>query len=158
MLIAWAIGGPVFGALSDRLGLRRPLYIAGSGIIVLCWGLIVVWPDMPLTLLITLLILSGFASGCMIIGFAFAKESVPGRLAGTVSGVVNMGVMMGPMFLQPAVGWMLDRGWQTELLHGVRVFGVSAYQSGFLLLLAWAIASLLLVLFTRETGATQAVH
>jgi MFS family permease len=59
-----------------------------------------------LAALIALLVLIGFASGCMIIGFAFAKESVPGRLGGTASGIANMGVMVGPMLLQPAVGWL----------------------------------------------------
>jgi len=155
MLVAWAVGGPAFGALSDRLGRRKPLYIAGCAIIALSWSLIVLVPQLHTQVLIFLLLLSGFASGCMIIGFAFAKESVPGRLAGTVSGVVNMGVMMGPMILQPAVGWMLDRGWQTELLAGVRVFGISAYQSSFLLMMVWSFVSLVLILFTRETSAMQ---
>lgn len=157
MLIAWAIGGPTFGALSDRIGLRKPLYILGCALMALGWGLVVAFPMMPIMLLMILLLVIGFASGCMIIGFAFAKETVPGRLAGTVSGVVNMGVMMGPMLLQPAVGWMLDRGWQTELLDGVPVFGISAYQSGFLLMALWAFASFVLILFSEETGA-QDVH
>ena len=29
MLIVWAIGGPVFGTVSDRMGRRKPLYILG---------------------------------------------------------------------------------------------------------------------------------
>jgi hypothetical protein len=32
---------------------------------------------------------------------------------------VNMGVMMGPMLLQPAVGWILDRKWQGEVINGL---------------------------------------
>jgi hypothetical protein len=58
-----------------------------------------------------MLLVTGFSSGCIIITFAFAKESVPADLSGTVSGVVNMGVMMGPTLLQPAVGWVLDLKW-----------------------------------------------
>lgn len=153
MLISWAIGGPIFGAYSDRIGLRKPLYVIGCSVIAMGWSTIVLVSDMPSVLLISLLLVIGFASGCMIIGFAFAKESVPAHRAGTVSGIVNMGVMMGPMILQPAVGWMLDRGWQGETINGVKVYNESVYQSGFMLMAGWAIVSFILVLFTLETKA-----
>jgi hypothetical protein len=87
----------------------------------------------------------------MIISFAFAKESVPAQLTGTVTGVANMGVMMGPMLLQPAIGWMLDRHWQGALADGIRVYGLEAYQAGFGLMIAWAALSVVLLVFTRET-------
>jgi len=153
MLIAWAIGGPLFGAWSDRIGKRKPLYLAGLMILVLCWLCITLMPQMNRLLLVALLVLSGFASGCMIIGFAFAKESVPARLSGTVSGVVNMGVMVGPMLLQPAVGWMLDRHWTGEMQGEVKIFSASAYQQGFILMLGWLLLALLLMVLTRETDA-----
>lgn len=151
MLITWAIGGPLFGAWSDRLGRRKPLYVFGSAFIAIAWLLVMFFPAMNTMLLIALLLLCGFASGCMIIGFAFGKESVPARLSGTVSGVVNMGVMMGPMILQPAVGWMLDRGWKGDTVGDVKIYSLSAYQGGFMLMAAWACAAFVLILFTRES-------
>ncbi len=153
MLISWAIGGPIFGALSDRLERRKPLYILGCAIIASGWGLLVLLPQMNTILLIILLLLIGFASGSMIIGFAFAKESVSGQLAGTVSGVVNMGVMAGPMLLQPAVGLMLDNFWTGEMHYGIKSYSLSAYQSGFILMAAWATLSFLLIIFSIETKA-----
>ena len=91
----------------------------------------------------------------MIIGFAFAKESVPARLSGTVSGIVNMGVMVGPMILQPSVGWILDRNWSGLTAGGVQIFGWNAYRTGFALMLAWAVCACLLILLTRETYCRQ---
>jgi MFS family permease len=151
LLVAWAVGGPVFGGLSDHLGHRKPLYALGCLVLLLGWGVILLLPTLPVWLLVLLLILVGFFSGNMIIGFAFAKESAPGYLAGTATGVVNMGVMMGPMLLQPAVGWMLDRHWQGALDNGVRIYSLEAYRSGFGLMLIWLALALLLILFTRET-------
>ena len=29
MMLCWAIGGPIFGGLSDKIGQRKPLYFAG---------------------------------------------------------------------------------------------------------------------------------
>ncbi len=91
----------------------------------------------------------------MIISFAFAKESVPLNRAGTVSGVVNMGVMMGPMILQPAVGWILDQNWQGQAVAGVRLYPLTAYQAGFSLMLAWLALGFVLLFFTRETRCNQ---
>jgi MFS family permease len=158
LLVAWAVGGPFFGWLSDRLGHRKRLYLIGCGIAVAGWTGILLGASMPLSLLVPLLVLTGFSSGAMIISFAFAKESVPMRLAGTVSGVVNMGVMTGPMVLQPAVGWLLDRMWRGEMISGVRVYDAGAYRSGFALMLAWIVLSFVLLLLTRETGCRQMVE
>ena len=151
LLVAWAIGGPVFGWLSDHLGHRKPLYVLGCVVLVIGWSVILLLPALPVWLLILLLLTVGFFSGNMIIGFAFAKESAPPYLAGTATGIVNMGVMMGPMLLQPGVGWILDRYWQGDMQNGVRLYSQEAYQNGFGLMLAWLALALLLILFTRET-------
>ena len=138
LLVAWAIGSPIFGGLSDRMGRRKPLYLIGCALTLIGWGFIIYYPDLPVVWLTVLLLITGFASGSMIIGFAFAKESVPLRLAGTVSGITNMGVMMGPTLLQPAVGWVLDHRWQGGMLAGVRIYDLDAYRAGFSLMMAWA--------------------
>ena len=91
----------------------------------------------------------------MIISFAFAKESVPLPLAGTISGVVNMGVMLGPTILQPATGWVLDLKWQGGMVAGARVYGLEAYQAGFTLMVAWLVLALVLLFFTKETHCRQ---
>ncbi len=157
LLVAWAIGGPVFGGLSDRIGRRKPLYFLGCALAVVGWSAILFIPALPIFMLTIILVITGFASGCMIISFAFAKESVPAHLAGTVNGVINMGVISGPTLLQPAVGWMLDRNWTGELLQGIRVYDLAAYRAGFLLMLVWALVSLALLFFTRETRCRQMV-
>ena len=157
LLVAWAIGGPVFGGLSDRIGRRKPLYFLGCVLAVVGWSVILFIPDLPIFLLAVMLVITGFASGCMIISFAFAKESVPAHLAGTVNGVINMGVISGPTLLQPAVGWMLDRNWDGTLVQGVRIYDLTAYRTSFLLMLVWALLSLALLFFTRETRCRQIV-
>jgi MFS family permease len=155
LLIAWALGGPILGAWSDRIGKRKPIYAAGCSLAMMGWAIVLFIPHLAFPLLFTLLLLTGFSSGSMIIGFAFIKESVPPIYAGTVSGICNMGVMVGPMVLQPAIGWVLDRQWRGEIIKGVRIYDLSAYRKGFLLMLTWSILAAVLILFTRETDCRQ---
>ena len=155
LMVAWAIGGPVFGWLSDRLQNRKGLYLGGCALAVAGWMTIILLPGLSLPLMTLTILATGFSSGCMILSFAFAKESVPRELAGTISGVINMGVMSGPMILQPAVGHLLDRLWTGEMADGIRLYTAESYRQGFALMLAWIILSLLLLLFTKETGCRQ---
>jgi MFS family permease len=157
LLVAWAIGSPILGGLSDRIGRRKPLYLIGCALALTGWCFIIFYPDLPVAWLVALLLIIGFASGSMIISFAFARESVPPHLAGTVSGITNMGVMMGPTLLQPAVGWVLDRTWQGNMLAGVRIYSLDAYRAGFALMIAWAALALVLLLFTKETRCRQVI-
>lgn len=155
MLLSWAVGGPVCGNISDRYGRRKPIYMAGCAAIAVAWALAIFLPGLPLAMLITLLMVIGFASGGIIIGFAFVKESVPSKLAGTAAGVCNMGVMVGPMLLQPAVGWVLDSRWQGTTEAGARIYEFAAYKAGFSLMLAWALVALICLALSRETHCRQ---
>jgi sugar phosphate permease len=154
LMAAWAIGGPVFGAASDRIGRRKPLYVMGLLLVTVSWA-VLLYASPPRPLLPVLLVAVGFFSGCMMPGFAFAKESVPAPLAGTVSGVVNTGVMVGPMILQPSIGWVLDRLWGGAMQDGARVYELAAYRTGFALMIAWLVGSVVAILFTRDTHCRQ---
>jgi sugar phosphate permease len=152
LLIGWAMGGPVFGWLSDRMGKRKPLYIMGNLIVALGWALVLFNETLSFSQLGIALWVTGFFSGCMIISFAFASESVPRALSGTVSGLTNMGVMIGPMLLQPVVGKILDHYWTGTMNQGVRIYSLNAYETGFIPMMAWVILSIVFLIFTKETN------
>ena len=154
LLLAWALGGPLLGAWSQRLGRRKPLYVLTTVLALGGWAAIVLLA-LPLWLLVLMLVAVGFVSGNIIIGFAWAKESVPLRLTGTASGFCNMGPLMGGMLLQPGVGWLLDRHWQGAQREGARIYDAAAYQAGFALILVAIGMSLLLILFARESRCVQ---
>ncbi|KJS33244.1 MAG: MFS transporter [Desulfatitalea sp. BRH_c12] len=155
LLVCLALSGPIIGYLSDRWQRRKPLFIIGCAATLVGWSVVWLIPDLPMWALVTALLLTGFFSGSMILTFAFAKESVPAEFSGTISGVINMGVMMGPMLMQPAVGWMLDHQWQGTVRDGVRIYSREAYQVGFSMILVWIVLSVILLFFTRETYCRQ---
>jgi nitrate/nitrite transporter NarK len=156
LLIAWAFGGPILGSLSERIGRRKPIYVATTVAALIGWA-VIIFISLPLWLLVVTLVFTGFVSGNLIIGFAFAKESVPARLMGTTSGVCNMGPLLGGMLLQPAVGLILDRYWLGVTSAGARIYDAAAYQAGFSLMFACVVLSLCLILFAKETYCKQTV-
>jgi len=155
IMIVWAGASPFFGWLSDRSGRRKPLLIAGQALAAVGWAVILFVPGLPMAALIALALASALCSATFIIIWPLSKESVPSRLAGTITGVLNMGNMFGATVLQPAVGWVLDRQWDGAMRDGVRVFNLEAYHAGFALMMGWVVLGLVLFCFTRETHCRQ---
>ena len=155
LLICYAAGGTLLGALSDRIGMRKPVMFAGSVVALLCWITILFVPQLPVWLLVSLVILVGLGSGSVIVGFAFVKESLPPQLAGTVTGVYNMGSILGAMILQPAIGWMLDLSWRGTLSGGVRIYDPAAYRSAFVLIIVFSVLAVLSIAATAEARPRQ---
>jgi MFS family permease len=155
LLVAWALGGPLLGNWTEHMGRRKPLYLISGAVALAGWAGVFFFAP-PLWLMVVLLAITGFASGNIIIGFAWARESLPLRLMGTASGVVNMGPLLGGILLQPGVGWMLDRGWRGELSGGVRLYDAATWQAGFTLLFVTVALALALVPFARESNCRQA--
>ncbi|MGE5615777.1 MAG: MFS transporter, partial [Bacillota bacterium] len=151
MLIAWSLASMAYGPLSERFGRRKPVFLFGLIASIAVWSLVLYVPGWSKASLVALLVAASVTSGAFIIAFAFAKESAPAHLGGTVSGFANMGAMLGGMAMQPVVGIVLDARWAGRSIDGVRVFDFEAYQAGFGLVIAWCAIGLLLLAFTRET-------
>ena len=155
LLICYAIGAIVLGLISDRIGRRKPVMLSSAIVATITWIPILFFPGIPLWLLIFLVIIVGLANGSVTLGFAFSKESVPPRFAGTATGIYNMGSILGAMILQPAIGWLLDRNWQGGLAAGVKIYDLAAYRSGFSLIIVLSTLSVLACALTSETHCRQ---
>ncbi len=155
MIVCWAAASPICGHLSDRFGKRKPIYVAGAFLASFGWGIMFYAPGLPLAAFIVVAALTSFSAGAVILGFAFAKESVPIRFMGTISGTVNAGNMIGPMLLQPGIGRILDSQWSGQAVNGARIYSVHDFQIAFLLVAGWALVTCLLTSMTRETNCRQ---
>ncbi len=151
LLVAWAVGGPLAGLWSDRIRQRKLPIVLGGAIASLLWVVVIFVPALPLPLLCGVLLAIGLASGVVVVGFAFAKESAPAMLAGTAGGIANMGNMFGGLVMQPVIGLLLDHAWQGAIQDGVRRYDSTAWQTGFSLMLVWIVLGSLLMCAARET-------
>jgi len=150
MLVAWAVGGPVAGAISDRLGRRKLPYLLVNLSAAVLWGIFLIG-RLPSGLLYALFAAIGLTSGGVIIGFAYSREANHPGASGAVGGVVNMGVLGIASILQPVLGYILDRHWDGTLAASARVYNAEAYSAAFFWFFVCAAASVLMVALTRET-------
>ena len=150
MLVLFAAGGPLFGVWSDRLQRRKLPFMVGAAVTIAGFAVLTAAPAAPLAVLVPLLLALSFGAGAMVLSFGFAKESAPLRLQGTVTGVVNAGVMVGTLIQMPVIGLILDAHWQGVTINGVRQYDVDAYRAGVGFLLAWLVVAFLLLSVTRE--------
>lgn len=151
MLLGFAIGGPLLGALSDRIGRRKLPYLGAALLHAVCWVIFLVVEGLTASALYLLFSAIGFSAGGIIIGFAFSREVNHPGAAGTVGGVVNMSVLGFAAIQQSAMGWILDRNWQGAIIEGARVYDAAAYHAAFRWLAISALGAVVFVALTRET-------
>src|SRR3954468_17838557 len=154
MIVCWAIASPLAGHFSDAIGRRKPIYLGGAVVAAAGWATLFLAP-LPLPVFTLIAAVTSFACGAVVVAFAFAKESVPVRFLGTISGAVNVGNMLGPTLLQPAIGRVLDARWSGALAGTVRVYSAEAFQAAFSMIVIWSVLTCLLIAFTKETGCGQ---
>ena len=150
-LAGFAVGSILFGWISDRMGRRKPVIVAGTlayTLVCLCLGY-APWTPGPVGLIIFALL--GFSSGGFIVTFANAKEVVAPALSGMVTGLVNTGLFFGSAVMQPLFGLAMDLNWDGKTVNGLRVYATGDYHSGFLLMLVFAVLSVIGACRIRET-------
>lgn len=156
-LLGWAVGAPLSGWLSDRIGRRKLPLVIGTALNCGLIAIIAFVPNLSLSFMAIALFLSGLTGGCMVVTFALAREVSTKRLHGTVSGLVNATTVGAGAILQPIIGWMLDLRWDGFMLEGARVYQTADYRFAFICLVVWSGTGFLLSLSLRETNCKPLV-
>ena len=151
-----AVGGPLLGWLSDRLGKRRAVMFSGSLLSLLSILLVIYWDQMPIILLGLLLFLFGLGTGAFMLGFVIGKETNKILVAATVIAMINTGDAIFGAVTEPFIGKLLDLGWQGIKLHGAYFYTVATYHRAFVVLPIYLLCALILVKFIREHRAIPA--
>ena len=150
-LSGFAIGCLAMGALSDRLGRRKPVIVGASALSLLLWLALTLLPWGPGWSGLLLYGLLGLVAGGFVVGYAVAKEVVAPGVAGMSIALVNTGLFLGAAIMQPAFGWAMDLTWDGTLADGVRVYALADYRNGLWLSAGFAGVGLIAALFVRET-------
>ena len=142
----WIIGCPLLGFISDRLGRRKPVIVAGGVVLLACLAWILygrpdVFPPYSIG------IVAGVASGAAMLPYTVIKEANPPEMSGTATGVVNFLNFTFSALLGPVFGWFLAR-----VGGGADRMGLEHYQTAFEPLLYGVGLAVVLTLLLKETG------
>ncbi len=150
LLLGWALGSPLAGALSDRMGRRKPPLLAAIGAGAACLAAIVHLPSPGTVTLAALFLLAGACYGTMIIGFAIARESNAPAVHGAAFGFLNAATVGAGALFQPLLGALLDLQWNGAMRDGAPVYDAAAFRNAFSALLAFLGVGLVAATALRE--------
>lgn len=154
LLLGFAVGAFFVGTLSDRLGRRKPVMIAGALLYCLCWLPLLSGVHMPPATGYALFLAMGLGASGFTLTWACAKEVNRHALSGMATSVVNTGAFLGTGVLQPLTGWMIDRAAAAH--PAVAAHTLADYRAGLGAMLAFAATGLAATLFIRETHCRYA--
>jgi MFS family permease len=145
--LGWIIGCPLLGFVSDRLGRRKPVILAGAVVLLGCLLWILHGPPDVLPPYV-LGVVAGVASGAAMLPYTVIKEANPPEVSGTATGVVNFLNFTFSALLGPVFGRLLQ-----AVSGGAGSMTLEHYQSAFEPLL-WGVGlAIVLTLVLRETGS-----
>lgn len=150
MFVGWGVGSPLVGALSDRLGRRRPVMIAFSAAAAVLLVPILFVTTLPVPWLYPLYFLYGMAGCTMFLSFVCTREHNPAFATGAALGINNTAVMAGGAVFQPLIGLLLDLQWDGATVAGAPVYAVDMYRTAFVALMASALTAVAAALLLRE--------
>ncbi len=151
VFVGWAIASPLWGEFSNRIGLRKPpLYIGSIGALIA--SILFLFAPINSGLLMQFLLFAfGFFSAAFLPAFAVAKELCNKHYVATGLSFMNMMNMIGIALAQPAIGYILDKMWQGQIVDKVRVYPLEAYHVALALLPLGMFIALLILPRIRET-------
>jgi MFS family permease len=146
VLFGVALGAPLVGWLSDRLGVRRLPMIISTGIVFILMLVVLFVPGISLAWMFLLLFALGFFSGVYALPFAVMRDIMPTHVRGTAMGYTNMMcILIGSPILQPLIGWIIHR----QLAAGA--LQAEAYHTALMTLPVCLGVAFLLAFFVQET-------
>ncbi len=147
----WAIGGPLYGFISDWISRRKsPMGFAAISTFIVMTTILYA-PVSIGQMKILMFLLGAFSSG-FILAFSIVREINIPILTGTAIGFINTLNNASGALAQPVVGKLLDKQWTGQVLaDGSPVYSLSMYNEALLFLPVCLVIAFTMLPFIKET-------
>jgi MFS family permease len=149
--LGWVIGCPLLGYLSDHVGRRKPVLLAGALLMLVSGAGILYLPD-GIAPHYVLGLLLGIGSGAAMLPYSVIKEVNPDNVKGSATGAINFLVFTFSAWLTPAFGRLL----RTYANGGA--LNLPVFREAGTWLLGGIVLAMVLSLLLRETGPRASPH
>ena len=151
VFLGWAIGSPLVGWISDKIGNRRYPIIIGSLLGAILFAVLIYFPAISSQCLAVLLFTFGVCSSTQIIVFPIARELNVQALAGTAIAVTNSLVMLSGALSEPLIGQALDVLTGIHVKGNLMAFSIQSFQWALSVIPVAFVLAAVLTLFVKET-------
>ncbi|MCS5712520.1 MFS transporter [Candidatus Berkiella aquae] len=147
----WALGGPLYGLISDWIARRKsPMAFAALATLIVMTAILYA-PVSMLQMKILMFLLGAFSSG-FILAFSVVREINTPILTGTAIGFINTLNNASGALAQPVVGKLLDKQWNGQVsADGSPVYTLAMYNEALLFLPICLVIAFVILPFIRET-------
>lgn len=147
-----ALVSPVLGWASNALQNRRAPILLCSLLGLLVSTALIFMIHFSVWQLVVLLFLLGAACAAQPLTYTLAKEHHASQNAAVAIAFNNMSAIFSGVLLQPLSGWLISLDWKHHYIDGVRVYALSDYQSGLVILPILFLISLVTgLVFAKDT-------
>lgn len=151
IFFGWAVGGPFYGWLSDKIG-RRQIPMGVAAIATVCVMFAILYLPVSREWMYVLMFLLGAFSSGFILAFSIVREINAPILTGTAIGFINTLNNASGALAQPIVGKILDNLWDRSVnADGSPIYSIDAYNTALMFLPICLLIAFLLVPFIKET-------
>jgi MFS family permease len=156
--IGMAMGGPIFGAVSNAIQLRKlPLLFAS--VLGVIGTLSIIFPyQINFYLMHCFLFLFGVAGSAPAITFGLVQDINHPRCTATASGFNNMAMIIGGATFQLITSILLQRGWHGEIIKGHPFYSTHDFQHALIILPACYFLSFFVGLFLIKETSCRPIY
>jgi len=158
VFIGMGLGSPVLGWLSDRIGNRKQLMLYCTTISGIAISLVLYCHPMPIWLMASLLFIFGFGLGAFVLVFTIGKELNNVHLTATVIAMINASDAILDAITEPAIGKLLDLGWNGTIVNGIHYFSLHSYHIALAILPLYLFAAVGILMWVKDRAAPYPLH
>ena len=148
--VGWIVAGPIIGTISDRICNRKIMLFTFTLLSIVFFSLITYTPIRNPFWIFTLMFLLGCCLSGELLCYCLSIELNLPETKGSALAITNFLVFVAGSLVQTLVGLILDWNWDGQVLHGVRMYGLTNYKIALTVFPITMLIAFIFTFFIRE--------